>query len=189
MFEFRRSFADLPSSVLRIGTLELMLWRRVADFTTIVGEIESQIFAGVGSLITVAKRAIKRIIGFWFIVRFLFSILALIGRRGWLLLCQGLARLFGLESWCARFGFRRNGLLHGLAGLLGFESLRASLRLWRDGLPYLAANLALDDVAFDRRLESARTRSRRDESCAASAIRSLALAGPFCELSPVRDPR
>ena len=189
MFEIRRSFADLPSSVVRIGTLELMLWRRVADFTALVAEIESQIFAGVGFLIAVAKRAIERIVGFRFIVRFLFSILALIGRRGRLRLFHGLARLFGLESWCARFGLRRNRLPRGLARLLGFESLRASLRLWRDGRPHLAANLALDDVAFDRRLERARTRSRGANRARRLRFALWRLREPVCELSPAPGPR
>jgi hypothetical protein len=51
--------------------------------------------------------------------------------------------LFGLESLCTRF-----------------RSLRTRLGLRGNRVPHLAARLALDDVAFDRRLECARSRSR-----------------------------
>ena len=82
MFEIRGRIAHLPILVVRLGTLELMLRRRVADFTALIAEIEFQIFAGVGFLIAVAEGAIKRIVGFRFIARFLFSNFGLSGRRG-----------------------------------------------------------------------------------------------------------
>jgi hypothetical protein len=144
MFEIRRRVAYLPILVVPLGTFELMLGRRVPDFTALVAEIESQIFAGIGFLIAVAEGAIKRIVGFRFITRFLFSIFGLSSRSR--RRCKPLARLLGLESLRTRF-----------------RSLRASLGLgWRgcSQRPRLGDRLALDDAAFDRRFECARTRSR-----------------------------
>jgi hypothetical protein len=142
MFEIRRRVAYLPILVVRLGTFELMLGRRVADFTPLVAEIESQIFASIGFLIAVSEGTIKRIVGFWFIARFLFSIFGL-SSRSRRRRCRPLARLLRLESLRTRF-----------------RSLRASLGLGCYRLPRLGDGLALDDAAFDRRLECARTRSR-----------------------------
>ena len=117
MFEIRRRVAYLPILVVPLGTFELMLGRRVTDFTALIAEIESQIFAGIGFLIPVAEGAIKRIVGFWFITRFLFSIFGLSSRSG-RRRCRPLARLLGLESLRTRF-----------------RSLHASLRLGCYRLP------------------------------------------------------
>ena len=66
MLEILGRLAHLPSTVVRLWTLELVLWRRVATLSALVAEIELQIFSGVGLLIAVAKGAIERIVGFRF---------------------------------------------------------------------------------------------------------------------------
>src|ERR1019366_4560477 len=80
-FELIRRIAHLPSAVVGLGALELVLRRRVAAFIALVAEIEFQIFAGVGFLLTVAEGAIERIVGFRFVPYFFGSILGLLGRR------------------------------------------------------------------------------------------------------------
>ena len=77
----QRRIADLPSTVVRLGTFELALRRRVGDFIALVAEIESQIFSGVGFLIAVAEGAIERIVGVRFVAGFLVSIFGLAAAR------------------------------------------------------------------------------------------------------------
>ena len=103
--------------VVRLGTFELMLRRRVADFIALIAEIESQIFAGIGFLIPVAEGAIERIVGFWFITRFLFSIFGLSGRSG----CGGAAAraVLVLESLRTRFRSLHASLRLGAIGCRG----------------------------------------------------------------------
>src|SRR5260370_34046489 len=60
VFKISGRIADLPSTVVRLGTLDFMLRRRVANFTALVAEIESQIFSGIGFLLAVAEAAIER---------------------------------------------------------------------------------------------------------------------------------
>jgi hypothetical protein len=136
------------------GALEIGIGRCLAHLIALVAEIEAQVFSGVSFLIGVAEGAVERVVQF----RFLPS------RR-----CRIFLFLWWSGGWRLRserwswFGLRFLDTSLRPCRWFRLRFLNPSRWFGRNSRTRITAMLALDDVAFDRGLEPARTGPRGTE--------------------------